>query len=77
MSTKELKVIVNGISNLKTQTAMAVRKEERVILTRVSFECETPAGKFDDIQQALKSNQQVDMMLACPQLAMDIGDKPE
>jgi len=77
MSTKELKVIVNGISNLKTQTAIVLRDEEAKIITRVSFECETPAGKFDDVHQALKSSQPVDMMLACPQLAMDIGDKTE
>lgn len=75
MSTKELKVNVNGIRNLKTQTAIVVRDEEKKIVTRVSFECETPAGKFDDVQQALKGNQPVDMMLACPQLAMEMGEK--
>jgi len=73
--TKELKIIVNGITNLKTRTEATIRNEEKVIITKVSFECETPAGKFDDVQQALKGNQPVDMMLACPQLAMEMGEK--
>jgi len=72
MASRELKVNVQGIQNLETKTKKVIRNEKAKIITVVKFECETPAGKFDDIHQALASNHEVDMMMACPQLAMDI-----
>jgi len=74
---RELKVTIEGIQNLQTTTKKVIRNEQAVIVTAVKFECETPAGKFDDVHEALKGNQPVDVMIACPQLAMDMGKKPD
>jgi len=71
---RELKVTVQNISNLETKTKKVIRDEQAVIVTAVKFECETPAGQFDKVHEALKGNQKVDVMMACPQLAMELPD---
>ena len=74
---RELKVTVTGISNLETKTKKVERDGKPKIVTAVKFDCETPAGKFDPVHEALKSNQNVDMLMACPQLAFDESGEKE
>ena len=73
---KKLEVNIQNIRNLETRTKKVEKDGVKKIVTAVKFECETPAGRFDNIHQALASNQPVDVLVASSQLAFEEPEEP-
>ena len=73
---KKIEVNIQDISNFTVKSKIVQDKDgDREIVTIVNFQVDGAPGRFDGVQQAIAAHHQVDVLMASPQMAMDMEPK--